>query len=305
MTYSPAPVLDAHCGGAWTLRPLASSGFCATWRAEGPAGALFVKSVPAARADALAAEADGLEAIAATRSIAAPAVAGFWSDDERDCAVLAMEWLDLVAAPRADFGERFGRALGRLHAAAPAEGAGRFGWRRDNRLGATMQSNRWSADGSLDGWIAFVAGERLGAMRERLVARGAPAALAAAIDRVVALLPDLFDDGHVPRPSLVHGDLWSGNWGSLRDGTAVVYDPAVSVSDAEAELAMVELFGAPPRGFWPAYAEVAGVAPGYPRRRPLYQLYHLLNHELLFGGYARPAMDAVERLCAGSRRARP
>jgi fructosamine-3-kinase len=61
---------------------------------------------------------------------------------------------------------------------------------------------------------------------------------------------------------------------------------------------MMELFGPPPAGFWPAYREAAGVAPGYGRRRGLYQLYHLLNHELLFGGYAQRAMATMQRLVA-------
>jgi fructosamine-3-kinase len=84
--------------------------------------------------------------------------------------------------------------------------------------------------------------------------------------------------------------LWSGNWGTLADGTPVVYDPAVSCSDAEAELAMMELFGSPPAGFHAAYAAASGRRRD--RRRTLvYQLYHLLNHAVLFGGgYAQQAL---------------
>lgn len=131
-------------------------------------------------------------------------------------------------------------------------------------------------------------------MRERLDARR-DAALVGAVDDVVAALPTFFADGHAPRPSLIHGDLWSGNWGMLADGTPVIYDPAVSWSDAEAELAMMELFGTPPAGFWPAYRDSAGLHPGYPRRRGLYQLYHLLNHVVLFGGGFRAQALACSR----------
>jgi fructosamine-3-kinase len=244
----------------------------------------------------LAAEADGLAALAQTRTIAVPRLEGAWSDDEQGFAALAMQWLDFRYARDDAFGARFGRALGELHRAVPAEGGGRFGWRRDNMLGGTPQTNRWSAGEGLAGWTAFFGVERLGAMRDRLHASDAPAALLVAVERVIARLPAFFDDGHAPRPSLIHGDLWSGNWGMLGDGAPVVFDPAVSVSDAEAELAMMELFGAPPADFWPAYRDAAGLAAGYPRRRGLYQLYHLLNHELLFGGYARAAMEAIGRL---------
>lgn len=286
-----AAALAARLGGAWRVRALGASGFTATWRADGAGVPLFVKTLPAAEADTLAAEADGLQALAATATVRVPAVAGCWLDD--DWALLALEWLELRGS--AD-GARLGAALGALHA-APTEGGGRFGWRRDNRLGSTVQRNAWSAAGGLDGWIEFFGQRRLLAMHAALAPAGAPAALGHAVEAVVAALPRFFDDGHVPRASLIHGDLWSGNHGALADGTPVVYDPAVSVSDAEAELAMLELFGSPPPGFWSAYRATAGLAPGYTRRRPLYQLHHLLNHALLFGGgYLAQSLALAERL---------
>lgn len=285
-----AAALATRLGGPWQVRALGASGFTATWRADGSSGALFVKTLPAAQADTLAAEADGLQALAASARV--PAVAGCWSDD--GLALLALEWLDLRGA--AD-GARLGAALGALHAAAAPEGEGRFGWRRDNRLGSTVQRNDWSAGGGLAGWIEFFGQRRLMAMHAALAAAGAPAALGHAVEGVVATLPRFFDDGHVPRASLIHGDLWSGNHGALADGTPVIFDPAVSVSDAEAELAMLELFGSPPPGFWPAYRATAGLAPGYERRRPLYQLHHLLNHALLFGGgYVAQSLALAKRL---------
>jgi fructosamine-3-kinase len=275
-------LLRARLGGTWTVRALGASSFCDTWRADGAGDALFVKSAALARADVLQAEADGLAALHAARCIRVPAVIGSWSTS--DCALLVLEWLDFSATEPRDFGARFGRQLAALHGAA-APGDGRFGWARDNWLGGTPQRNRWSAQGGLAGWIAFVAQERL-----RAFAAGLPAPLPDAVERVIDALPALFDDGHVPRPSLIHGDLWSGNWGCLGSGDPVIFDPAVSVSDAEAELAMMELFGTPPSGFWAAYRAAAPLAPGYARRKPVYQLVHLLNHARLFGGgYLRQA----------------
>jgi fructosamine-3-kinase len=282
-----AHFLNAHLGGAWTVRALGASAFCETWRADSASGALFVKRAPLARADVLQAEADGLVSLNATRSIRVPALAGCWADG--DSAVLAMEWLDFAAHELPAFGVRFGHDLAALHR-APAPGEGRFGWPRHNWLGGTLQRNCWSQQGGHDGWIAFVTQERLLAF-----AAGLAPPLPDAVGRVVSKLPALFDDGHVPRPALIHGDLWSGNWGCLRHGEPVIFDPAVSVSDAEAELAMMELFGTPPADFWPAYREVAPLAAGYPRRRPVYQLVHLLNHARLFGGgYARQALALCE-----------
>lgn len=299
---SVASVLSAHLGGAWVVLPRAGSAFCATWRARtagtgASRNTLFIKSAPAAQAAVLQAEADGLAALASAGCIRTPEVAGCWVDPSVDLVVLAMEWLDLSSAPGPDFGERFGHQLAALHLKAPADASERFGWRRDNWLGGTPQSNRWSQHGGLDGWLAFYGNERLGAMARRLSAAGASTALIDAVGGIIDVLPGFFEDGHVPRPSLIHGDLWSGNWGCMHDGSAAIYDPAVSISDAEAELAMMELFGAPPAGFWPAYREMASVGEGYVRRRRLYQLYHLLNHALLFGGgYAQQAMTIIAAL---------
>jgi fructosamine-3-kinase len=287
--------LAAALGGGWRLQPLAASGFCATWCAQRGAERRFVKSLPAAQFDRLEAEADGLAALAATATIRVPALHACGADGT--VAWLALEWLDFARAD-AGFGARFGHALGALHRAGADDPARRFGWQCSNRLGATEQRNGWSTTAGVAGWCEFHARERLAALRAQLVAAGRlSAALDAAIDAATEAMPRLFDDGHLPRPSLVHGDLWSGNWAMLADGSPVVFDPAVSYSDAEAELAMMELFGAPPAEFWSAYREVAGLHPGYPRRRPLYQLHHLLNHVLLFGGgYERPALAAVRAL---------
>jgi len=288
--------LNLALGGRWSVRPAQASAFCQTWRAEGAGAPLFLKTLPTRQAEVLEAEADGLGALAATATVRVPAVIRCWHDAERDHAFLALEWLDLRPADD-DCGARLGRALAELHRAEPADGGGRFGWRRDNLLGATPQHNRWSRDGTLAGWIGFFGRERLAAMRDRLTAGGAQHALCEAVDAVIDALPAFFEDGHLPRASLIHGDLWSGNWGMLADGLPVIYDPAVSCSDAEAELAMMELFGAPPPGFWAAYRATAGLHPGYARRRRLYQLYHLLNHALLFGGgYVGQSLELARAL---------
>ena len=285
-------LIAKHLGGHWAVRRLSASGFCATWAAERRGDRVFIKSVPLAQADVLEAEADGLAAIAASRTVRVPAVRSLGQDEDFGVTVLAVEWLDLQP-PERDFGTRLGMALAQLHALAP-DGDGRFGWHRDNRIGATPQRNQWHDD-----WIGFVAQERLGAMRARLESKAVDARLVRAVDCVIDVLPAFFSDGHRPRASLIHGDLWSGNWGALADGTPVIYDPAVSCSDAEAELAMMELFGRPPDGFWDGYREVMPLHDGYHRRRPLYQLYHLLNHALLFGGaYVQQALDVARGLTA-------
>jgi fructosamine-3-kinase len=297
-----ADALRMRLGGRWTVRALGASSFCPTWQAQHAGERLFVKSAPADRAAPLQSEADGLAALAATRTIAVPATAA-WLPDADGTALLALDWLDLKP-PDAGFGRRFGEALAALHRAPPP--AARFGWRQDNHLGATPQTNRPTAGAGLDDWLDFMASRRLGPLRDRLASAGAEPALAAEVDAVIAAMPALFDGPAgrcLPRPALIHGDLWQGNWGMTADGNPVIFDPAVSVSDPEAELAMMTLFGEPPAGFWPAYAERAGLHPDHRRRRPLYQLVHLLNHAVLFGGaYAGQARRCAEQLlrAAGS-----
>jgi fructosamine-3-kinase len=131
-------------------------------------------------------------------------------------------------------------------------------------------------------------------MRDRLPASAGP--LREAVDAVIERVPSLISDGYQPRPALIHGDLWQGNWEMLGEGAPVVFDPAVSCSDPEAEIAMIELFGSPPAGFRAAYVEAGGSWPT-PERLQLYQLYHLLNHVLLFGpGYAAQALRVARAL---------
>lgn len=232
----------------------------------------------------LEAEAQGLQAIAATNTIRVPEVLGF--EERHGSCVLLLEHLEF-APPDAAFGDRFGRALAALHAAAaPLQ---EYGWTCDNFVGATPQVNARHSD-----WLAFWRECRLLPMCQRL--RG-HAPLAEAVDCVIRGMDRLFDDVHAPRPSLVHGDLWSGNWGMLRDGTPVIFDPCVSCSDAEADLAMMDLFGSPPPGFWQAYGSARPLAAGLRRRKRLYHLYHLLNHAVLFGGsYPAQALACAKGL---------
>ena len=103
--------------------------------------------------------------------------------------------------------------------------------------------------------------------------------------------------GYHPVPSLLHGDLWSGNYGATRDGEPVLFDPAVYYGDRETDLAMSELFGGFGPAFYESYNAVWPLDPGYAIRRDLYNLYHLLNHFNLFGGgYGAQSAAAIERL---------
>jgi len=220
----------------------------------------FLKTNEPRFADAFGAEADGLAALHdAGARVPRPIAHGTAGGD----AYLVLEFLDLQ--PRSDFGA-MGRMLARLHRRPQA----RFGWCRDNFIGATPQLNGWNKD-----WAAFWREQRLRPQLE--LARRAGFVLA---------MPDVgrLLENYQPRPSLLHGDLWSGNAGFTADGEPVVFDPAVYCGDREADLAMTELFGGFPREFYSAYEAVWPLEPGYAKRKHLYNLYHLLNHLNLFGG---------------------
>ena len=223
----------------------------------------FLKRAAAERADAYAAEADGLEAL--RPHIRVPRVLERGVRD--GLAFILLERLELRRG--GDFAE-----LGRMVAALHRQTGPRFGWARDNYIGLAPQINSWR-----DRWAEFF-----------LECRLRPQALKAGIE-----LPSItLLDEHHPQPSLLHGDLWNGNVGFTKEGP-VVFDPAVYYGDREADLAMTELFGGFPREFYEAYGPLDK---GYAQRKHLYNLYHLLNHLNLFGEAYRGQVEAtLDLLC--------
>jgi len=256
---------------------------------EGGGTRIFAKLNERRYADAFAAEADGLDALAGggmrVPGVVAHGVAAGW-------AFLALEYLELGPGDAAAHA-RLGRQLAVLH----AHHGERFGWRRDNFIGATPQRN-----GAADSWGEFWRRERLVPQLELAAGNGLGGKLQRLGEALVDVLPELLAD-HLPAASLVHGDLWGGNAAFLADGTPVLFDPAVYHGDREVDLAMTELFGGFPAAFHAAYREAAPLADGYPLRRELYNVYHVLNHANLFGGgYAAQAERMMERLLAKTRR---
>ena len=249
----------------------------------------FAKVNEASRAPMFEAEAGGLAALREAGAVRVPSVVT--RGDDGDEAWLVLEWLDLAALS--------GQAAARLGEALPAQHRvpqPRIGWAHDNFVGATPQRNGWSDD-----WIGFWREKRLHAQL-RLAARNRlPSRM---IDRGERLLADCeaFFAGHAPVPSLLHGDLWSGNAAATADDLPVLFDPAVYVGDREADVAMTELFGGFPSQFMSAYRGEWPLDEGYAVRRNFYNLYHVLNHANLFaGGYVRQSEQSIEGLLAEIR----
>jgi len=206
-----------------------------------------------------------------------------------DTAILVLEWLDIGGGRN---GAALGRALAALHRARPRSGQNgeRFGWTRDNWIGGTTQHNRWTDD-----WCAFFREQRL-APQLALAAQHGFGKLQRDGDRLLDSLSSILGSRD-PEPSLLHGDLWSGNAAMLVSGEAVIFDPAVYVGDREADIAMTTLFGGFDAAFYEAYCDAWPLEAGYDVRRDVYNLYHVLNHLNLFGsGYLAQAARMLARL---------
>ena len=245
----------------------------------------FVKTNRADLRDMFDAEAAGLAEMAATATIGVPRP--LCTGTSGSTAFIVMQHLELGAGDR-DGWRNAGRQLAAMHRAR----SDTFGWRRDNTIGATPQPNASSAD-----WIAFWRERRLGFQLAEAARGGHHGRLQALGEQLMERFPALID--HAPRPSLLHGDLWSGNIAFDRAGAPVIFDPATYYGDREAELAMTELFGGFSADFHAAYREAWPIDPGYAVRRTLYNLYHVLNHLNLFGGgYRGQAERMMESLLA-------
>jgi fructosamine-3-kinase len=244
---------------------------------------VFRKTGPA---DALAmfeAEAEGLAELSAAGTIRVPEVLRTGIED--GVAYIELERLPLERATRTT--ERLlGERLAALHRITKES----YGWHRDNTIGFTPQRNDWT-----DNWIDFFRERRLGFQLGLAAERGYGGALQEQGARLMKRLPAWFRD-YRPEASLLHGDLWGGNWGSC-NGEPVIFDPAVYYGDRETDLAMTRLFGGFGRAFYDAYESAWPLRPGHRERRDLYQLYHVLNHLNLFGSsYLGQAKDLIQRL---------
>ncbi len=228
------------------------------------------------------AEAEGLEALAAAGALRVPAVLGLFdppdptAEKDRPTVWLALEWLE-PGPVRHDTWERLGRGLAALHRSR----ADHWGAPVDNFIGTLPQSNDWTDD-----WAAFWRGRRLEPqLRLAYDAHYFDASQRQRFDRLLHGLDENLVEAASEGPSLIHGDLWSGNVHVTTGGLPALVDPAAYHGHREVDLAMAELFGGFDTVFFHAYTEAWPLRPGYREvRRAIYQLYYLLVHVNLFGG---------------------
>ena len=251
--------------------------------------AVFMKCNTVKNLSFFVAEAKGLEALRKAKAIGVPRALAIGTDKAQRMSFLLMEYLDR-AAKLTKYWEMYGRELAALHRAdcyeyAEADNGRPFGFTHDNYIGASPQINT-----PKENWITFYRECRL-LPQIKMAERYFDSSMRKQCTKLLDHLDSYLTEPEFP--SLIHGDLWSGNSICGPDGKAWILDPAVYVGHYEAELAMTELFGCNPDAFYGAYHEVTPIDNGYRDRRDLYNLYHLLNHLNLFGGSYRGSVQRI------------
>jgi fructosamine-3-kinase len=248
-------------------------------------GDFFAKWNERVAPDAFLREADGLRALrSASSPLVIPQVLSASEPRPGRPAFILMEHL-----PAAGQGARDEAALGRGLAEIHRRRGEAFGFPVTTYCGPTPQDNR-----STSSWVEFYGERRLRRLGDLLEAEGRfGASERRLLERLRERLPSLLPEA--PPPSLLHGDLWSGNVLFSERGPALV-DPACAYADRELEFGITTLFGGFSERFFAAYDEAWPLTAGWRERNGLYQLYHLLNHFLIFGGHYGPqALSVVRR----------
>jgi protein-ribulosamine 3-kinase len=256
-----------------------------SFRLEGTNGeCYFLKLNEARHHPIFVAEVAGLRAIGATNTLRVPQPIAHGVVGEQS--YLVLEYLEL--APQGD-AKLLGEQLAELHRCK----AKAYGFVQDNFIGTTPQPNTWDSN-----WIDFWRKQRLGFQLQLAATKGGDTEMLSLGEKLMDALPAFFD-GYTPQPSLLHGDLWSGNHAFTELGAPTIFDPAAYYGDRECDLAMTELFGGFPEKFYTAYRASWPLDEGYSSRRDLYNLYHILNHANLFGEqYAGRAKIMMQGLLA-------
>lgn len=197
----------------------------------------------------------------------------FWAQQADELpGLILMEYLQ-PASGSLHMDDQLGRGLAQLHQKTYSH----FGFHQQNYCGLTPQNNTWRNQ-----WAVFFAENRIAGLLQLIrQSRKFTSDHEKLFEQLFKRLPQILC--HEPRPALIHGDLWSGNFLYCSNGPALI-DPACSYSDAEMELSMMQLFGGFSPRVWAAYHEALPPKHGWQERVRLYSVYHLLNHYYLFGG---------------------
>ncbi|MFW5443836.1 MAG: fructosamine kinase family protein [Methylococcaceae bacterium] len=230
------------------------------------------------------AEFAGLQEIAQTKTVPVPQAIIYGISGDK--AFLVLNNIQL-ATSNTQSDKQLGQQLAELHKIQQPY----FGWHQNNTIGSTEQINQRSDD-----WISFWRKQRLSFQLSLAEKNGYGGKLTQSGEKLSESL-DYFFDHYKPQPSLLHGDLWSGNYAATNKGDAIIYDPACYYGDRETDIAMTELFGGFGSSFINTYNNAYPLHSDYSIRKTLYNLYHILNHLNLFGSsYQHQAQCMIDSL---------
>lgn len=253
---------------------------------EGNGQRYFVKTNQANALPMFISESNGLKEISNSHTVRVPRPLIYGNNE--DYSWLVMEYLPLTK-PTLNGMSALGEQLARLHKVCQ----GSFGWHSDNYIGSSVQKNRQAQS-----WPDFWRDQRLAIQLALAAKNGYRGKLQSQGEHLLDKAP-IFFKSYIPKPSLLHGDLWGGNIGFINGREPVIFDPAVYYGDRETDLAMTELFGGFAKEFYQTYEEHFPLDNDYKLRKRLYNLYHVLNHLNLFGGsYLHQAQHIIESLLA-------
>lgn len=244
----------------------------------------FIKTNHQHHGDMFEVEALALQEMANSHTVKVPLPICYGNNDEH--CYLVLEFISLTGeANLTEFAQQFAA----MHKVTQPQ----FGWHRNNTIGSTPQINTWQND-----WLEFWRTQRLGFQLERAARNGYSGKLQNLGERLMADCSVLFAN-YQPQASMLHGDLWGGNFSALADGRGVIYDPAFYYGDRETDLAMTYLFGGFGPLFYRAYNDAWPLDDGFAVRKNFYNLYHIINHTNLFGGgYHDQAINMIEQILA-------
>ncbi|WP_414601745.1 fructosamine kinase family protein [Limosilactobacillus vaginalis] len=236
----------------------------------------FVKVQPHHPASYFNHELAGLREIGKTANVPTPVANGEINGD----AYLILNWID------SGYGNQYalGQEVAKMHQQRREE----FGFMDNHQTKVLVKNNQWNPS-----WRDFYINQRLKPEISAAVEQGRWNKWRQEhFDRMVAKFDNYYST-HEVQPSLLHGDLWAGNFMFSQTHQPYLIDPDCVYGDREFDLAMTTVFGGFDDQFYRGYNDTYPITPGIDERLPWYRFYYLCMHLILFGESYGPAVDNI------------